>query len=70
MTSHTRALLCRLVACEIDGETHSAANLRRALRDAGLSEATIERAVARIRASVDDGLLPRQEQQHAEHAAV
>lgn len=48
-TNHTRALLCRLAACEIDNETHSAANLRRMLRDLGVDEAQIARAVAVVK---------------------
>lgn len=53
ISPHTRALLCRLAACEIDNETHSAANLRRTLRDLGMDEAAIARAVARIREAAD-----------------
>lgn len=55
MTPHTRALLCRLAACEIDNETHSAVALRLMLRDLGLDEAQIARAVARIREAIEDG---------------
>jgi hypothetical protein len=51
--THTRALLCRLAACEIDQETHSAVALRQHLRDAGLSDAAIDAAVARVRRSVE-----------------
>lgn len=52
--AHTRALLCRLAACEIDGEAHSAANLRRTLRDLGMADAAIDVAVARVREAVNE----------------